>query len=714
MENKTIKYILFYLILFIIIILIIISKEIWSFILVILKILYIILNIIIKVISLILLLLVIIDLSYKLYKKYQEIIDYNLQQLKEFIYRKKKEEIKKRFIFYFLIIITPVLLIIFTFELWEFIFILLKFTFKTLNVILKLILIIYMIVQTYLFYKKYKKEIEEKLEQINEYIDDKVEIIREKIRTYSDPQLRNARKLMKLFLSEQESFEYRKFASIIYDFSPKDFKKLFEGRFKIDNDEEINNFCSKYDIEDKKGFKLLILKFQNFQTILYEWYEDETKHEYLKKLWLLYPTLYKLKDKNEEELEKELSKINYSEWNKDDKITFKQCIENSPEIKAIQYNNYIEENIEEFGILIGNCVQFNNSFKDYEDMKEYRKTNNQYIKNLLKKGLKIKNNISDKINTFKDAIESRTINCVIQQMTKKVKENIPTNDSFKKLINLVKGSKIKDFIVKNDDLFSGINTAFTFFELGVRFLDLINCFRELKKIDDCYFYYKLRDINENFQKHKSEIKYIKGNDKEDLKLILSIIKKINQDRDDIIELIRNVSKEKDEEEKNKNKNIVKTAKRVAATAFYIAAGAYFTGSLSTILGISGAIKNTFKAFKSGTKIIGNIQKIKYYEKLLDELIEKQKEIEKEIKALKNMYFNIKYSHCPKDIQEKAREKYSLEFEKINENEKPNEMEQETTDFINMNINNINMHTPLLSQRIKLLNEIKKNKLKFNN
>ena len=714
MENKTIKYILFYLILFIIIILIIISKEIWSFILVILKILYIILNIIIKVISLILLLLLIVYLSYKLYQKYQLIIDYNLHQLKEFVYRKKKEEIKKRFIFYFLIIITPVLLIIFTFELWEFIFILLKFTFKTLNVILKLIVIIYMIVQTYLFYKKYKKEIEEKLEQINEYIDDKVEIIKEKIRTYSDPQLRNARKLMKLFLSEQESFEYRKFASIINDFSPKDFKKLFEGRFKIDNDEEINNFCSKYDIEDKKGFKLLILKFQNFQTILYEWYEDETKHEYLKKLWLLYPTLYKLKDKNEEELEKELSKINYSEWNKDDKITFKQCIENSPEIKAIQYNNYIEENIEEFGILIGNCVQFNNSFKDYEDMKEYRKTNNQYIKNLLKKGLKIKNNISDKINTFKDAIESRTINCVIQQMTKKVKENIPTNDSFKKLINLVKGSKIKDFIVKNDDLFSGINTAFTFFELGVRFLDLINCFRELKKIDNYYFYYKLRDINENFQKHKSEIKYIKGNDKEDLKLIQSIIKKINQDRDDIIELIRNVSKEKDEEEKNKNKNIVKTAKRVAATAFYIAAGAYFTGSLSTILGISGAIKNTFKAFKSGTKIIGNIQKIKYYEKLLDELIEKQKEIEKEIKALKNMYFNIKYSHCPKDIQEKAREKYSLEFEKINENEKPNEMEQETTDFINMNINNINMHTPFLSQPIKLLNEIKKNKLKFNN
>ena len=89
---------------------------------------------------------------------------------------------------------------------------------------------------------------------------------------------------------------------------------------------------------------------------------------------------------------------------------------------------------------------------------------------------------------------------------------------------------------------------------------------------------------------------------------------------------------------------------------------------------------------------------------MDELIEKQKEIEKEIKALKNMYFNIKYSHCPKDIQEKAREKYSLEFEKTNENEKPNEMEQETTDLINMNIN---MHTPFLSKAIKLLNEIKK-------
>ena len=667
MEKETIKYILYFAILFIFTILFIITKEIWIFLFVLLKVIYSIQNIILKVISLIQILLSIIVYGYIFYKKNPVIIENSLTQLKEFIYEIKTYENKIRYIYYFLIVITPILMIIFTLELWIFIFILMKFTFKTINIILKLILIIYMIIYIYLFFKKHQNEIKNKLDETNEYIDDKVELIQEIISTYSDPELRNAKKLTKLFLSEQESFEYRKFASIINNFRPKDFKKLFEGQFEYDNDDEINDFCTKYNIEDIKGFKLLILKFQNFQMILSEWYEDVTKHEYLRKLWLLYPTIYQLKDKDEEELEKELSQINYSDWDKNDKKIFKQCIENSPEIKAIQYNNYIEESIEEFGILISNCVQFNNSFKDYKDMEEYRKENNNFIKNLLKKGLKIKNNVCDKINTFKDAIENRTINCIMKKAISKFQEIRTTNGYFEKIISLLKGQKIADFICENNALLSGIETSLTFFELGCRFLDLIDCFRELGKTDDPYFNCKLRAINENFEMHKREIKYITGNDEEDLKLILSIIEKIKQDRDDIIQLIREVDEEKNKEVKERDKNVFKIVKGSITTAFCIFAGTFFTGGLSTFVGVAGGINNAFKAFQSGTKLIGNIEKIKYYEKLLIGLIEKQNEIEKEINALKNMYFNIKYSHCPKNLQEKKKKKYSIDIEKQDEN-----------------------------------------------
>ena len=548
------------------------------------------------------------------------------------------------------------------------------------------------IIYTFLISIKYKKAIKNKLEKLNEFIDDKVEMINDVITTNSDTKLRNAKKLTRLFLSEKESYEYRKFYSKIENFRLKDFKKLFEGQFDYDNDDEINDFCRKYGIKDIKDFKSLILKFQNFQIILSEWYEDTTKNEYLKQLWHLYPAMYKLKGKNEKELVKELSATNYVNWIKDDKKTFKQCVENSPEIKAIEYNNYIENNIEEFGLLIGNCVQFNNSFKNYEGMKEFSNKSDKCIKNLLKKGLKFKNNSVDNSNTFKNAIEDRTINYIIKNLVKKVEKDRTIDNYYKKMINLMNNNKIKDFISLNDDLLSGLNTALSFFELGYHFLDLIHYFKELR--DEGYFDYfnnELRKINENFENHKNEIKNIKGNDEKDFEIILSILKKIKKDRQDIFELIQNVNIEEDEELEKKNKNITNKKKITVATCFIeliqnvniedneelkkkiknlidekiMTVATFFTfGICSILIGvlykeINVLIRNVnaIRLGKREVKLIKNNQRINFYGNLLKEMIQKQNENEKEIK-LENLYIKIKYSHLLKDIQEKIKTKYS--------------------------------------------------------
>ena len=636
MEHKIIKYILCFLTSFFFIILSIFTQKYFPFIFIFLKVIFIIINLMIKIISLILIILLIIGLLFYLYKKYYEIDNY------------------------FFIIIFLIFLFKFRSQLWTFIIGALKLIFKLLNIILELALITGIIVIIFLFCKKYNKEIREKLEKLNEYIDDKIDWINDIITTLLDPKLRNAKKLARLFLSEPESYEYKKFSDKVNNFRLKDFQKLFESQFDYDNDDEINDFCNKYNINDIKGFKLLILKFQNFQIILSEWYSDKTKNEYLKQLWHLYPIMHKLKDKEEKELEKELIEANYSNWNKEDKITFKQCIENSPEIKAIQFNNYIENNIEEFGILIGNCVQFNNSFEKSKDMKEFRNKSDKFIKNLLKKGLKLKNNAINKINTFKDAIENRTFNFLIKKIAEKVRSNQTVDNYFKRMINLLNNNKIKDFISLNNTLISGINTAFSFFELGYHLYDLIQCFRELRNIDNYYFYYELRKISNNFENHKNEIKNIQGNDEKDLELILSILKKLKQDRDDILKLIQNVNEEKNEEVEKRNKNTKKVIKRAFATCLGFVAGAYLTGGVSTVISVTSGVINAIKLGKSGVKLINNIQQISYFENLLEEMIKKQNEIEKEIKSIKNLYFNIKYSHLPKDFQEKIKEKYSEE------------------------------------------------------
>ena len=61
------------------------------------------------------------------------------------------------------------------------------------------------------------------------------------------------------------------------------FKKLFEGK-------ENYNF-SLINEEEKNDFNFLVLKFDNYQCILQEWYSDDKKHKYIAKLWKKYITM---------------------------------------------------------------------------------------------------------------------------------------------------------------------------------------------------------------------------------------------------------------------------------------------------------------------------------------------------------------------------------------------------------------------------------------
>ena len=106
-----------------------------------------------------------------------------------------------------------------------------------------------------------------------------------------------ARKLVQLLLSEDNL--YKNSLEPILLFDEEQLENLFFG-----NDEYKN--YPYYIITDKIQFKNLLLKFEDFNDILFEWYKDESKYDNLIKLWRSNLCLYKLKDISDYELENKL------------------------------------------------------------------------------------------------------------------------------------------------------------------------------------------------------------------------------------------------------------------------------------------------------------------------------------------------------------------------------------------------------------------------
>ena len=293
------------------------------------------------------------------FEKEQSLLELIIQIIIEI----KKIGIKSAFLIVPLLIIIPLIFIDVINPIYRPLSIIIPFLFN-------LLFIIFIILGSFLYYLKNYEKVNKKIPEIKEkisiYIDkiDKIsEVIKDKILTLIDPNVIIPKKLIKLCLSEEKSSSFKQFVNIIDNFGRKDFKKLIEGELNIDNGFiEIEELCNRYKITDIENFKSLILKFQNFQLILSEWSMDFTKHKYLKQLWLFYPIIYKLKDLTDEELEAHLEKIQYSNWDQETKNTFRQCINNSPEIKAIEINKIVNK-IGVFMEFIENAMNYKETFK---------------------------------------------------------------------------------------------------------------------------------------------------------------------------------------------------------------------------------------------------------------------------------------------------------------------------------------------------------------
>ena len=589
------------------------------------------------------------------FEKEQSLLELIIQIIIEI----KKIGIKSAFLIVPLLIIIPLIFIDVINPIYRPLSIIIPFLFN-------LLFIIFIILGSFLYYLKNYEKVNKKIPEIKEkisiYIDkiDKIsEVIKDKILTLIDPNVIIPKKLIKLCLSEEKSSSFKQFVNIIDNFGRKDFKKLIEGELNIDNGFiEIEELCNRYKITDIENFKSLILKFQNFQLILSEWSMDFTKHEYLKQLWLFYPIIYKLKDLTDEELEAHLEKIQYSNWDQEAKNTFRQCINNSPEIKAIEINKIVNK-IGVFMEFIENAMNYKETFKEHENMKQCEYHFYKNIKKLIRNILDKKDEVFSSSFKIKGIIENRSIDCFLNNYIKIDKVSKSYNYYFTKIVDLVKIDKVKNFINSNELLFQGINTTFSLMELCYHAISLTGCIKTL--LFDCkdeVFINELEIIISNFERHKEKIKYLSQDDEKDLKLIETIILEITQDRNDIIDLIKKIKNEKEYEEYKKKQNIGKTIKNGIITIFGFSLGTAVSGGLIPIAGGIAGLTSFIKTVKSGVKTINNIKNINALTELLYQAKKKQTEIEEEIKEIKLMYIKRLSSQYPEDIRNMIEEKYS--------------------------------------------------------
>ena len=134
----------------------------------------------------------------------------------------------------------------------------------------------------------------------------------------------NQKKKFIKYLLEDDIIYYRDFINEIEKFKKIDLENLFDG-----------NYESNYPIKNKKSFQEFVKIFCCYSPIIKEWYNDETKHIYIKKLWKKRIAFKKilLSSDLEKEIKAFLNKLDFPE----------NLIDKSIELILLNSNFAIEE-----------------------------------------------------------------------------------------------------------------------------------------------------------------------------------------------------------------------------------------------------------------------------------------------------------------------------------------------------------------------------------
>ena len=319
-------------------------------------------------------------------------------------------------------------------------------------------------------------------------------------------------------LVEDDIALYNQFLPKIEKMEPKEIESLFAG--------DLEYFKKK---ESNIQFIMLARKFQNFASLLIQWYEDSNKIKYLKELWKYNICFEDVRHLDKEQLETFMNgKTSYKNWPKKIKDEYHRCISSNQETIIFELKRTYQS-MTEFEQNIYNSLE-DLIKKNGEECPGIKKASEKYEYELMKNASNKFANISLKtFMRFKNKIippswQNSSFSKKIKNIIDKCNGHIPSNmdsifDGISGLMDLA--SSIEDFISINERVKQ-------FEEFKDKLKKIVDDFNTNKKYflnSDELYYYSLGKLKEEIQ---SGINKIKGNIDDLNKLILEIENAIEQ------------------------------------------------------------------------------------------------------------------------------------------------------------------------------------------
>ena len=474
---------------------------------------------------------------------------------------------------------------------------------------------------------------------------------------YIDPlefDFNSARRLIKLLLSEDPL--YRDTLNYIILFTNEELEHLFKG------DDEYKKY-PYHNIKNRLQFKFLVNKFEDFNTILFEWYKDKERYENLIKLWNRNLCIFKLKEDSDEELIKKFKEANIS-----DPEGFleeaKDLINNSLESKASDIKNYLKNDFNDIYSLINTSISYNNEFKKskIENIDNVTTNLTNIIQKLVVKSLPlVKNFIIKKypqLNVLsKIQLESGMLNTLKENLIGELEQDdtiFSKGIGFDTLSELYDAFKNGNFVTKLMDEAKTHydNPATSVVILANSFLNLATCIKEyhddMIKIDEIKneATKEFDKINNNFENLKKQLGELDlDNFQESMDKIMLIKHKVSENKKKLIEACDNFDKKV---EKN---NSEAKKKNISSTLTYVGGVVSSSIGLAFCTGGFGLFAYGTAAAVNGICLGVQFYKLSQLKENLKLKQEKLKEQEKKEKEMDNLLDEINM------IIDKAKDRY---------------------------------------------------------
>lgn len=464
----------------------------------------------------------------------------------------------------------------------------------------------------------------------------------------------SARRLIKLILSEDPLYKYT--LNYIILFTNEELEHLFKG------DDDYKKY-PYHNIKNKFQFNLLLGKFKDFNTILFEWYKDKERYENLIKLWKKNFCIFKLKEDSDEELLKKIKDADIS-----DPECFleeaKDLIYNSVESKASDIKNYLKDDFNDIYSLINTSISYKEEFKKskIENIDNITTNLTNIIKNLVIKSFPlVKNYIIKKypkLNVLsKIQLESGMLNTLKENLIGEFEQDntiFSKGIGFDTLSELYGAFKNGNFITKlMDEAKTHYNNpATSAVLLANSFLNLATCIKEyhddMIKIDEINneATKEFDKINNNFENLKKQLGELDlDNFEESMDKIMLIKHKVSENKRKLIEAVDNFDKKVE-----KNNSEAKT-QNISSMLTY--AGGVISSSIGLALCTGGL---SLLAYGTAAAVNGICLGVQFYKlsQLKENLKikqEKLKEQEKKEKEMDNLLDEINI------IIDKAQDRY---------------------------------------------------------